>query len=475
MGEKFSASKLPRINLFTMFRLGLYQMGLGIMSLLTLGVINRVAIDELKIAPFIVAGAIATYQFVSPARIWFGQRSDAKTIFGYHRSGYVWIATALFTIISFIALQVLWQLGISWQQSGLNSQSYAWSGLLALVFALYGICLSAGSTPFFALLVDVSDEDNRPKLISIVWSMLMVGIILGAFVTSKLLDTASDPSQTAVIPNIAQLQSTINPVFIIMPGIVFILCLLATWGIEKKYSRFYDRSAKDRLEEQMNLNRALKILTASRQTGLFFTFLLILTISLFMQDSVLEPYGGEVFGMSIAETTRLNIPYGIGTLIGIGFTGFAIVPFLGKKNTTKLGCLGVAVSFVLIILSGVYTSQDLLKFSLFLFGIFSGILTAGATSLMLDLTAVETAGTFIGAWGLAQAMARGLGTLVGGAILNLGQIIFDIPVLAYGLVFATQGCGMILAIWFLKRLSIKEFRENTNQAIATILEGELDG
>jgi len=32
---------------------------------------------------------------------------------------------------------------------------------------------------FAALLVDVSDEDNRSKLVGIVWSMLMVGIIVG--------------------------------------------------------------------------------------------------------------------------------------------------------------------------------------------------------------------------------------------------------------------------------------------------------
>ena len=475
MGEKFSDSKLPRINLFTMFRLGLYQMGLGIMSLLTLGVINRVAIDELKIAPFIVAGAIATYQFVSPARIWFGQRSDAKPIFGYHRSGYIWIGTALFTIFSFLALQVVWQLGLSWQTVGLNGQSYAWSGLLALVFALYGICLSAGSTPFAALLVDVSDEDNRPRLISVVWSMLMIGIVVGAMITGTLLNTAFDSSQSSELLNIPELKSIINPIFIIMPGIVFMLSLLAIWGIEKKYSRFYDRSSTSDREEEMNLGKALKILTASRQTGIFFTFLLILTISLFMQDSVLEPYGGEVFKMSIAETTKLNIPYGIGTLIGIGFTGFAIVPRLGKKNTTKFGCLGVAVCFLLIILSGFYVNQNLLKFSLFLFGIFSGIITAGATSLMLDLTAAETAGTFIGAWGLAQAMARGIATMVGGAVLNLGQIIFEVPILAYGLVFAMQACGMMLAIWFLRNVSIKEFRDKTEIAIATVMEGELEG
>ena len=64
---------MPRIKILTMFRLGLFQMGLGIMSLLTLGVLNRVMIDELKVLPLIAAGAIAMHQFVSPARVWFGQ------------------------------------------------------------------------------------------------------------------------------------------------------------------------------------------------------------------------------------------------------------------------------------------------------------------------------------------------------------------------------------------------------------------
>ncbi|MGH2414217.1 MAG: MFS transporter, partial [Microcystaceae cyanobacterium] len=53
---------LPKIKLLTMFRLGLFQMGLGIMSLLTLGVLNRIMIGELQILPWIAAGAIAMHQ-----------------------------------------------------------------------------------------------------------------------------------------------------------------------------------------------------------------------------------------------------------------------------------------------------------------------------------------------------------------------------------------------------------------------------
>jgi len=108
------------------------------------------------------------------------------------------------------------------------------------------------------------------------------------------------------------------------------------------------------------------------------------------------------------------------------------------------------------------------------FGLASGITTTGAISLMLDLTAAETAGTFIGAWGLAQALARAVATVSGGAVLDVGKQLFSQPVLSYGLVFTLQAVGMILAIWFLSRVDVAEFRTDAKQAIASVLESELD-
>ena len=468
-----SAIALPRINVFTMLRLGLFQMGLGIMSLLTLGVLNRVMIAELNVLPWLAGAMIAMAQLVSPARVWFGQLSDSKPLLGYHRTGYVWIGAAVFTTLAFVALQVVWQLGLSLEGTGWSAATYAWCGVLGLVFGLYGVALSASSTPFAALLVDVTDEDNRSQLVGVVWSMLMVGIVLGAVVSSKLLET--DVTTGAEAVNIANLQATISPVFIIMPAVSLGLCFLATVGIEPKYSRYTSRSTVVGREDQVTLGKALKVLTASRQTGIFFIFLLVLTISIFMYDVALEPYGGEVFNLSIAETTKLNAPFGIGTLIGISATGFLVVPRLGKANTTRLGCIGSVVCFVLLIGSGFTANTLALNVSLVLFGLASGVITAGATSLMLDLTAAETAGTFIGAWGLAQAIARGLSTLIGGALLNLGKILFTAPILAYSMVFLTQAVGMMLSIWLLSRVDVKEFQANAKQAIATVLANELDG
>lgn len=463
-----NSTAVSRINLLTMFRLGLFQMGLGIMSLLTLGVLNRVMIDELAVPALVTAGAIAMHQFMAPARVWFGQMSDSKPFLGHHRTGYVWVGAALFAIASFLAVQVMWQLGSSLQTQGWTGQTYGWVGLLALVFAIYGLALSSSSTPFAALLVDVSDESNRSKLVGIVWSMLMIGIVIGAIIIGVALKplTLDAPIETV--------RASINRLFIIIPAAVFGLALLATVGVEKKYSCYASRSSLVDREDSITLGRALKVLTANRQTGLFFTFLLVMTISLFMQEPVLEPYGAQVFQMQISETTRLNAFWGLGTLLGISSTGFLVVPRLGKHKTTRWGCFLVASSMILIILSGFSQNAKLLQGTLFLFGLASGVTTTGAISLMLDLTAAETAGTFIGAWGLSQAMARALATVTGGAVLDLGKALFTNLVFAYSLVFALQAIGMLLAVWFLSRVNVQEFRSNAKQAIAAVLEGELD-
>jgi BCD family chlorophyll transporter-like MFS transporter len=462
---------LPKLNLLTMFRLALFQMGLGILAVLTLGVLNRVMIDELAIPATITAGILAISQFMSPTRVWFGQMSDSKPIFGFHRTGYVWVGAALFTLILSLGVQVIWQLGSLVQAAGQwtwTTEIVGWTALSALVFALYGIATSISSTPFFALLVDVSDEEDRGKLIGIVWSMMTVGIAVGGLTSFFLLRRLNNEASLDV------LRSSISWFFIVVPVIVFGLAIIATSGVEKKYSRYASRTSLTVREDSITLGKALKILTASRQTGLFFTFLLVMTISLFMQEAVLEPYGGQVFGLSIPQTSVLNSFWGIGMLMSLGATGFLIVPRLGKQKTTKLGCLLVAISFCLIIMSGFTANARFFQGTLVLFGLSAGIVTTGALSLMLDLTAAETAGTFVGAWGLSQAMARGTATITGGVVLDIGRALFNVPVLAYGLVFALQAVGMLLAIWFLNRVNVQEFRTSAKEAIATLMETDLD-
>jgi BCD family chlorophyll transporter-like MFS transporter len=462
---------MPKVNVLTMFRLGLFQMGLAMMSILTLGVLNRVMIQEIAIPATLVGAVLAIQLFVSPSRVWFGQMSDAKPIWGYHRTAYVWVGAAVFAVASFLAVQVLWQLDAVVSNAGgwaWTTQTMSWIALLALVFALYGLAICASSTAFAALLVDISEEDNRSKVVGVVWSMLMVGIIVGAIISSSLLKQLTPEATTAT------LQASVNRLFLIVPAIVFALGIIATFGVEKKYSQYTTRSTVINREDSITLGAAWRILTASPQTGLFFTFLVVMTLGLFMQDPILEPYAGQVFRMPLAESTKLNVFYGTGILIAYGVGGFLIVPRLGKQRTIRLGCMLVALCAGLLGISGFSANPALLKLGLVLFGLATGILTTAAITLMLDLTAPETSGTFIGAWGLAQSLARGTAVFAGGAILDVGRKLLPNLVLAYGLVFALEAALMLLAIWFLNRVNVREFQTNAKQAIASILQSELD-
>ncbi len=491
--DRLAANSLPKVSIFTMIRLGLFQVALGTMSVMTLGVLNRVLIQELKVPAVIATLMLALTFFVAPARVWFGQRSDSHPLFGYHRTGYIWLGAASLALTSMTAVQVMWKLGDSLATSSWSTATYGWISLLAILFAIYGLSVSACSTPFATLLVDITDEDDRSKIVSIDWSMLLGGVIIGAITISKILEKLQAGA------SIAQVQAQVNQLFMIVLPIVCIFAIIATWQVEKKYSRFSQRRAQSTAESPVGLRQAWQVLHNNRQTTVFFTFLVCMTLGLFMQDPILETYGGQVFGMSIGETAKLNAFFGTGTLIGLLLTGFILIPKIGKQRSTKLGCSLVAASMFWIIVAGFTHKILFLKMALILFGLFSGMVTTGALTLMLDLTLPETAGTFIGAWGLSQALAKGLATIMGGAGLDIGKKMFGassdnlitipndsslnfsenfIPapglVLAYGLVFTMQAIVMLVAIWLLSRVNVREFQSGGQENLQAVIQNNIE-
>ena len=95
-----------KVGILTVFRLGLFNLALGLMAVLTLAVLNRVMIAELAIPATITAGVLAMAQFIAPARVLFGQLSDTKPLFGSHRTGYVRMGAIIFSIIIFFVVQL---------------------------------------------------------------------------------------------------------------------------------------------------------------------------------------------------------------------------------------------------------------------------------------------------------------------------------------------------------------------------------
>jgi MFS transporter, BCD family, chlorophyll transporter len=500
--QDFSAElpPLPRVTLLTMMRLGLFQMGLGMMSVLLFGLLNRVLIKELGVPGTIASIILAVTLFVAPARIWFGQLSDTKPIFGLYRTWYVRFGAISFATIAFLAVQPLWKVGALLNKtSGSNNllQATEWIVLSTVLFGLYGVAISASSTPFATMLVDITEEEDRSKIVAVDWAMLLVGTIAGAITIGSVLKNLGNN------PPIEALQASVNRLFLIVPWLVVAMAMVSTWGVEKKYSRFlqanqarqqleaiassHESDAKPRkTKEIVGLGRAWSLLNASLQTRYFFIFLITMTQGLFLQDAILEPFGGDIFNLSAGETALLNVPYGVGTVVGILIAGFFISPLIGKKKTTQLGCQAVALSLVAIVLSG-FTGNPanpgdpanpanpaVLKLCLLLFGLASGTTTTGAITLMLDLTAAETAGTFIGAWGLAQALSRGTAAILGGGILDVGTQIFGKttvgrPLWAYCLVLIVQAMFILGAIALLGRVNVQEFKTDARETINSVI------
>ena len=467
--QNYGYSKtLPKVKLLTIVRLGLFQMGLGMMSVMVFGVLNRVLIKELAVPSTIATIILALTLFVAPARVIFGQLSDTKPLFGYHRTGYIWLGTAGLAINAIVAVQVMWQLGSCLKLTGWTLATYGWAGLLGLIFALYGLSVSMCSTPFTTLLVDITDEEDRSRVVAIDWSMLIGGTIVGAITIGVLLKSLT------IDATIVEVQAQINRLFLIIPALICILTVVATWGVERKYSRFTHRIKTVHEGSHLSLGRALSILTASRQTQIFFTFLVVMTLGLFIQDPILETYGGDIFALSIGQTASLNAYWGGGTLLGLSAAGFWFIPKLGKQKTARLGCMLVAASMLWVIVAGLTQKAVFLKLALLLFGMCSGLVTTGAISLMLDLTVPETAGTFIGAWGLSQALAKGSATIIGGIGLSIGKLISPNLMLAYGFVFSLQALAMAIAVYLLDRVNVREFQTTAKDTIKAAIAADVD-
>jgi BCD family chlorophyll transporter-like MFS transporter len=184
--------------------------------------------------------------------------------------------------------------------------------------------------------------------------------------------------------------------------------------------------------------------------------------------------------MPIAATAQLNAFWGVGTLVGLLVAGLWIVPWLGKLATARLGCQLIALSLLLLLLSGITANVPTLQLVMVLFGLAAGIGTNGALCLMLDLTLPEVAGTFVGVWGLAQALSRAVGKVIGGGLLDLGNLLSASGLLprsvgsypAFALVLGIELLVAIAALLMLQRVNVRQFRHDTGQSLAKVLTAE---
>ncbi|MCP9798491.1 BCD family MFS transporter [Cyanobium sp. Lug-B] len=457
----------PGLTLPATVRLGLFQGCLGCLAVIFSGLLNRIMLSELGFPGLLVGGALAFEQFVAPSRVLFGQISDAHPLASRHRVPYVLLGTAAFCLLAVLSVPLIFQVGRLLQD---GSQPGLALGIAALcgLFALYGLAVSLATTPYLALVIDRTSEQERPRAVSIIWCMLTVGIVIGAVaigVSLRSLDGVSDP---------LVLEATLSRFMASVAGVVMLLTVVATWGMESPLRERSDGTVVPR-EDAIGLRQSWTLITSSRQVLIFFSFLILFTLALFLQDPVLESYGAQVFAMPIAATAQLNAFWGVGTLVGLLVAGLWVVPRLGKMATARLGCQLIALSLLLLLVAGLTARIPFLQAVMVLFGLAAGIGTNSALCLMLDLTLPQAAGTFVGVWGLAQALSRAIGKLLGGGLYDIGRSLplGDGPYGPFALVLGVELLVALAALLLLGYVNVRQFREDTSRSLSQVLEMEM--
>lgn len=412
-------------------RLGLRQFAGGMLSVLALGILNRVMKVEMGLDLALVSLVIGAHYLAAPFAIPIGHRSDWRPLFRLHRTPYILLGAALTSAATAAAPYLALHL------ESRPTEVAAWLAAL-IVFLLLGTGIYTAGTAYLALIADLTAHQDRPRVISIIWSMMMFGILAGVWLGVDILDTYS--------------PDRLIRLFVTAALMVFGLTVVAVWRQESRSDVAPSRTA-------VPLRAALGLVVTNPQARLFFAFLTAGILFLFLQQVVLEPFGGDVFGMSIRETTIFNAYQMAGVLSGMGVGGAWLGRRLGSRSTTALGLSVAAASFAMLTLSAWAGLRALVVPAILLMGVGMGLFNVGGLALMMAMTVEGATGLFMGTWTLAQALANGFASIGGGAIFRAAMGLLKFESGAYAFVFGLEALGLCATLWLVRAISLSEFRQ----------------
>ena len=418
-----------------LLRLSLFQVTTGMALVLLVGTLNRVMIVELGVPASLVAGMLALPLVFAPFRTLIGFRSDTHvSALGWRRVPYIWKGTLLqfggFAIMPF-ALLVL---------SGYGEAIDAprWIGLssAALAFLLVGAGVHMVQTVGLALATDLVPEPDQPKVVGLMYVMLLLGMIASALVFGALLENYTPGKLVQVIQGAAVVTVALN--------------LAALWKQESRSRARAQAGAAER-----DFGAAWRRFTERPGALQLLAAIGLGTFAFGMADVLLEPYGGQALGLAVAQTTKLTAVLAAGTL-----AGFALASrVLGRGgDALAMAMWGAAIGvpgFAAIILSSALVGPPLFVAGTLATGLGAGLFGHATLTATMRAAPAEQTGLALGAWGAVQATAAGLGVALAGIVRDVlvglqgaqGLLPGDIaPHLPYNAVFAIEIAFLGLAI-----------------------------
>lgn len=418
----FADAATDGLPLSRLLRLSLFQVSVGMAMVLLTGTLNRVMIVELGVPATVVAVMVALPILLAPVRALIGHRSDThRSHLGWRRVPYIWFGTLLqfggFAIMPF-ALLVL-------SGGGEAAVPYAGEVGAALAFLLVGAGLHTVQTAGLALACDLAPEDSRPRVVALLYLVLLAGMFVAAIAFSLLLADFGHVLLIQVVQGAAAVTMVLN--------------LVALWKQEGRDPRV---TAHDRPRQPFA--EAWGVFARAPGARRLLVAVALGSAAFAMQDVLLEPYGGEVLGLDVAQTTLLTAMLAGGTIAGLFLAARALGRGVNPYRLAGFGGLCGIAAFSLVIVSAPLDSGGLFRVGAALIGFGGGLYTVGLLTAAMALGRLTDSGIALGAWGAAQATAAGIGIAMGGALRDvvatmaangtLGSV-FQGPEAGYGVVY----------------------------------------
>jgi BCD family chlorophyll transporter-like MFS transporter len=420
-------------------RLSTFQIGSAMGDILTAGVWNRIMISDFGIPAWPVGLLLALRYFMAPISLWVGHRSDTKPLFGHYRTSYIWLGRGLILI-------ALLLLGFGTVRlEGNTADPAGWSAVV-VTFLMYGLGTLLSGSPFLALVRDTAPRKKQGIAIGIVEMVLIAMFPIAAISFSRML-TSYDP---------ALFWRLI--LFVVAAGGFF--WFFAVAGVEKQ-NKEITKSA--RAVSQTDLKATFRKIWSDKRTRRFFIFLFIATFSAWMQDNILEPFGADIFGMAVKETTRLTGYWGTATILFL-LASFYIWRKKRPEDQAKVAGWGLAVMGLgmLLVAGSAFAGQErLFLMALVVFGAGFGLYTFGGLSLMAAMSPDPHAGAYLGLWTVAILVSKGLGTFMGGVSRDVVLHLSDNFSPAYGITCLLAGLGLWTAVVVLRGINVPAFVKET--------------
>jgi BCD family chlorophyll transporter-like MFS transporter len=381
------------LPLSRLFRLSLFQVSVGMATALLVGTLNRVLIVELGVAAWLVAMMVALPLLIAPFRALVGFRSDThKSVLGWRRVPYIWMGTILqFGGLAIMPFALILLSGDTHWHPAIGPLS------AALAFLLVGAGIQTVQTTGLALATDLASEDNRPRVVALMYTMLLVGMLVSGLVFSFLLADFSKFRLIQVVQGSA--------------FVAFVLNVVALWKQEAR-----NPSLTSPKIEHPSFRETWGAFLAQPGNKRFLLALFMGTAAFSMQDIILEPYGGEILGLSVSATSLLTAIMAVGALLAFAFSARWLQKGINPHRLAAAGALVGTVAFSLVIFAEPLGSAMVFRAGTFLIGFGGGLFSVATLTAAMGLDSQGFTGLALGAWGAVQATAAGLAVFAGGVL-----------------------------------------------------------